>query len=378
MDMKVLQPDQKYDQTALVLQGGGALGAYQAGVYESLAACGVDPRWFAGISIGSINAAILAGNTPERRLDQLRSFWHGITNQPVLADLLPQNTATRRLVGKLSSGNAIVAGIDGFFRPRLPPAWMRPDGDPGALSFYDTAPLRQTLLEHVDFDLINSGAVRLSLGAVNVRTGNFTYFDNARIEIGPEHVMASGALPPGFAPIEIDGEYYWDGGLVSNTPLSYVLENAQAGKTLVLQVDLFSASGPFPQNIDDVEERRKDIGFSSRTRMNTDSYRQRHQLKQAINRLMAALPKNKRDDPELAALGALGADNAFSIVHFIYRRVAYDGSSKDFEFSRLTMAEHWAAGRADARRTLRRLEWREPPLDTEGIAVFDMTRSGVN
>lgn len=372
------RPDQKYDHTALVLQGGGALGSYQAGVYESLAEAGVYPDWFAGISIGSINAAILAGNTPERRLDQLRSFWHAVTSQPLLAGLLPKNTASRRMAGKLSSMNAMVAGIGGFFSPRFPPAWMLPDGDAGALSFYDTTPLRQTLLDHVDFDLINSGAVRLSLGAVNVRTGNFAYFDNSRLEIRPEHVMASGALPPGFPPIQVDGEYYWDGGLVSNTPLSYVLESARTGKILVLQVDLFSARGPFPQNIDDVEERRKDIGFSSRTRMNTDSYRERHQLKQAINQLVAALPKNKRDDPEFAALAELGTDNAFSIVHFIYRRAAYDGSSKDFEFSRRTMTAHWAAGRADARRTVRRLEWREPPLDTEGIAVFDMTRSGVN
>lgn len=314
MDMMVPRPDQKYEHTALVLQGGGALGSYQAGVYESLAEAGVYPDWFAGISIGSINAAILAGNTPERRLDQLRSFWHAITSQAVLAGLLPQNTASRRLAGKLSSMNAIVAGIRGFFSLRFPPAWMLPDGDAGALSFYDTTPLRQTLLDHVDFDLINSGAVRLSLGAVNVRTGNFAYFDNSRLEIGPEHVMASGALPPGFPPIQIDGQYYWDGGLVSNTPLSYVLESARAGKILVFQVDLFSARGPFPQNIDDVEERRKDIGFSSRTRMNTDSYRERHQLKQAINRLVAALPKNKRDDPELAALAELGADNAFSKI----------------------------------------------------------------
>ena len=378
MDMKVQQLDQKYDHTALVLQGGGALGSYQAGVYESLAQADVLPGWFAGISIGSINAAILAGNVPERRLEQLRSFWHAITSRSALAGFLPNNTASRRLSGKLSSGSVIVSGIDGLFRPRVPPAWIRQDGDPGALSFYDTAPLRQTLLDHVDFDLINAGAVRLSLGAVNVRTGNFTYFDNASLEIGPEHVMASGALPPGFPPIEIDGEYYWDGGLVSNTPLSYVLENSPSGKTLVLQVDLFSASGPFPQNVDDVEERRKDICYSSRTRMNTDSYRQRHHLKQAINRLVAALPKDKRDDPELAALAALGTDSAFSIVHLIYRRAAYDGSSKDFEFSLETMNDHWAAGRGDARRTLRTLDWREPPLDAEGIAVYDMTRSGVS
>ena len=271
----------------------------------------------------------------------------------------------------------VAGGIPGFFAPRFPPAWLEMPGAVGALSAYDTAPLRRTLEKLIDFDLLNSTDTRISLGAVNVRTGNFSYFDSRNMKLGPEHVMASGALPPGLPPIEIDGEFFWDGGLVSNTPLSHVLDNAEARSTLVFQVDLFSATGPFPETLGDVEERRKDIVYSSRTRMNTDMFREKHDLRQAIARLAAELPADAAKDPEIARLAALGNDHAFSIVHLIYRRASYDGPGKDFEFSRRSMTEHWQAGWSDARRTLRNHAWRVPPRVEEGIAVFDINRSGV-
>lgn len=372
-----LPPNARFDQTALVLQGGGALGAYQAGVVEALHEAGVAPDWFAGISIGAINAAILAGNAPGERLARLRSFWDRVTHTDALATLAVDDTVSRRTLGTLSSLRAVAGGIPGFFTPRLPSPWLALPGSPRALSHYDTTPLRETLLELVDFDRINRGDVRLSLGAVNVRTGNFSFFDNHRMALGPEHVMASGALPPGFPPVQIEGEWFWDGGLVSNTPLAHVLEHAQARSTLVFQVDLFSATGPFPQNLFDVEERQKDIVYSSRTRLNTDAWRRQHALRQAIDTLARRLSPEALADPQIAPLVALGSPKAFSVVHLIYRRAAYDGPHKDTEFSRRTMAEHWTAGRNDARRTLRQRCWQNPPEPAEGIAVFDTNRAGV-
>lgn len=378
--MKVITeqpPNALYTQTALVLQGGGALGAYQAGVYECLEGSRVLPNWVAGISIGAINAAIIVGNPPGVRVNRLRAFWESIT-EPFPDIMLPfTDTACRRAHAIASSMRCLLGGVSGFFSPRIPPTWLQLPGGPGAISYYDTDCLRETLERCVDFDLINSGAIRLSLGAVNVRTGNFIYFDSRDMEIGPEHVMASGALPPGFPPVEVDGEYYWDGGLVSNTPLTYVLNNSAGRDTLMFQVDLFSASGPYPETIDEVEERRKDVVYSSRTRMNTDAFREKHKLKQAIAKLAGLLPPGARTDPVVAELAGLGADHIATIVHLIYRRTSYDGPAKDFEFSRRSMLAHWKAGKADARRTLRAKAWREPPSRDLAIAVYDMTRSSV-
>ncbi|MCB1492127.1 MAG: patatin-like phospholipase family protein [Rhodobiaceae bacterium] len=370
-------PNALYERTALVLQGGGALGAYQAGAYESLAKAGIHPDWIAGISIGAINAAIMAGNAPADRVERLRSFWTKITADFPPRVLAGDDAASRYLFGALSSQRAVAGGVQGFFSPRVPAAWLHLPGAAGALSHYDTTPLRKTLLDHVDFDRINAGETRLSLGAVNIRTGNFTYFDTDRQPIGPEHVMASGALPPGFPPVEIDGEYYWDGGLVSNTPLAYVLGEDGFRTMLAIQIDLFSATGPFPKTIEDVEERRKDIVYSSRTRLNTDRFSDEHRLRQAIARLAEALPADKRNDPRLAALTDMGATHEVAVVHLIYRSVGYDGPAKDYEFSRRSMLEHWAAGAADARRTIRAKDWRVPPRSRAGIAVYDMTRAGV-
>ncbi len=370
-------PHAAYDQTALVLQGGGALGAYQAGAYESLDRYGVRPDWVAGISIGAINAAIIAGNAPTDRVAKLISFWTKVTSSSPLSALFPDNPVAHRANLAVSTLRSLIAGAPGFFAPRPPLAWAGPFSLAPVLSHYDTAPLRDTLLDHVDFDRINGGETRLSLGAVNVRTGNFAYFDSAAMAIGPEHVMASGALPPGFPPIEIEGEYYWDGGLVSNTPLSYVLQHAKDDATLILQVDLFSAVGRFPEDLGDVEERRKDIVYSSRTRLNTDAYRREHALRKAVLRLGEALTPEQKTAPGIADLLELATMRRFSIVHLIYRPVGHDGPTKDFEFSRRSMEAHWAAGRDDTCRTLRMPDWRVPPDHHDGIAVFDLNRAGI-
>ncbi len=229
----------KAEQCVLVLQGGGALGAYQAGVYEKLAANGHAPDWVSGISIGAINAALIAGNPPERRVERLRSFWRTVSSRLMAEPTMPGERA-RSLFNDASASFAVIFGLPGFFEPRIPPAMTFPPGAPEALSYYETAPLRQTLEKLVDFDLINAKKTRLSVGTVNIRTGNFVYFDNHQQIIGPEHIMASGALPPGFPPIEIDGEHYWDGGLVSNTPLQYVLDETPRPDMLIFQIDLRS------------------------------------------------------------------------------------------------------------------------------------------
>jgi len=365
-------PKSPFARTVLVLQGGGALGAYQAGVYEALTEAGYEPHWVSGISIGGINAAIIVGNKPQCRLRHLKEFWQQIT--PLVTGPPPEfGEAGHKAFNRMSAAVTALFGAPGFFRPRFPPAFMQPPGAPGALSFYNTSPLRATLERLVDFDLINNGSVtRLSLGAVNVRSGNFVYFDNTKRKITLDHVMASAALPPAFPPVEIEGEYFWDGGLVSNTPLSYVLEEGPREDALVFQVDLFGASGEMPRNLLEVEQRRKDISYSSRTRLNTDNYRQKHLLRRAIADLYECLPGDMKQRPEIQALRTHGEDHAVSIVHLIYRRKNYENQSKDWEFSRVSMREHWQAGVNDTHRTLRHQSWLEPLADREGLRVFDL------
>jgi NTE family protein len=357
-----------------VLQGGGALGAYQAGVYEAVAEAGYEPDWVSGISIGGINAAIIAGNTPEDRLPHLRAFWERIT--PFEVHPLPDmGEAAHQTFNRFSAALTALLGLPGFFKPRFPPACMHPPGAPGALSLYDTSPLHALLQELIDFDRINAKrSMRLSLGAVNVRSGNSVCFDNTRRPIAAEHVMASAALPPAFPPVEIDGECFWDGGLVSNTPLSYVLTEGPREDTLVFQVDLFGAAGGLPRDLLEVEQRRKDITYSSRTRLNTDSYRQKHLLRRSIAELYERLPNDAKQTPEVQALRAQGETHAVSIVHLIYRRKNYENHSKDWEFSRASMIEHWQAGINDTRRTLRQQSWLLPVPDSEGVRIFDLAQ----
>jgi NTE family protein len=269
-----------FECVALVLQGGGALGAYQAGVYEALAEANINPDWVAGVSIGAINSAIIAGNETSERVEKLRTFWQEITANPLLDwaaaahAFAPTGTLPRALFNQLSASRAITAGAAGFFTLRQPAPWLHPNGAPEATSFYETKLLRSTLERLVDFDRINAGEMRLSVGAVNVRTGNFVYFDNETHTIRPEHVMASGSIPPGFPAVEIDGEFYWDGGLISNTPLQWVVEQGPRQDMLAFQVDLWSAHGQLPGNLADVVMRQKEIQYSSRTRANTNQFKQ--------------------------------------------------------------------------------------------------------
>lgn len=360
-------------KVALVLQGGGALGSYQSGVYEALAGSDYQPDWVAGISIGAINAALIAGNAPEQRVGKMREFWQSITTPAGWMDMLStfDKSAGKpsSMAKQISAMHALVLGQSNFFAPRKPVDWWFGNTP---TSYYDTGALKSTLERLVDFDRINAKEIRFSVGAVNVRTGNFAYFDNAEIEIRPEHVMASGALPPGFPSVEIDGEHYWDGGLVSNTPLQYVIEYFPRRSHLIFQVDVFPARGALPENLSQVSERDKDIRYSSRTRAGTDTLRRLHDLRHSINQLWEKLPEDLRTGPEAKLLDDFRCVTTMDIVELIYRPDAPQGQSKDYEFDRPTMETRWAQGLADAQATLMAAPWLEPMPPEVGARTFDI------
>src|SRR6516164_8755542 len=354
-----------YDkQIALVLQGGGALGSYQAGVYEALAEHGYLPEWVAGISIGAINSAIIAGNAPQDRVAKLRTFWEQVSSPTESWLDLPLD-AWQDSMRRLSALSALMFGQPGFFRPQLFHAVPQ-------RSYYDTSDLKRTLERLVDFDRINAKEIRFSVGAVNVRTGSFNFFDNDSITIRPEHVMASGALPPGFPAVEIDGEHYWDGALVSNTPLQYVLDYLPRRSRLSFQVDLFHAHGRVPTNLDEVNEREKDIRYSGRTRAGTEALRLKHDVRHNIKALHEILPQELKDTPEAKWLYNFGCVTTMDIVQLIYRPREPQGASKDYGFGRATMNERWAQGYSDARTTLLASPWLAPMPKEVGVRVFDV------
>lgn len=357
-------------ETVLLLQGGGALGSYQAGVFEALAQSKIEPTWLAGISIGAVNAAIIAGNPVGKRAARLKQFWDEVTSALPSFPVWPQEQI-REALHEWSAGFVAAYGVPGFFAPRMMPPMMALPGSAEALSFYDSAPLAATLDKLVDWDLLNSGPVRLSVGAVNVESGNFRYFDTDKEVLDVRHIMASGALPPGLPPVEIDDCLWWDGGLVSNTPLQYVLEEQQ-DDMLVFQVDLFSASDTRPQTIMDVLAREKEIRFSSRTRQVTTSFLERRKKDEAIRKLLAKLPDDLRADKDVRALAALAEEKAVNIVHLIYRANAWEGGSRDYEFSRRTMTEHWQAGAEAVAETIRHGEMLARNIVDGRTAAFDL------
>ena len=366
-------------QRVLVLQGGGALGSYQAGAYQALCHFDFEPNWIAGISIGAINAALIAGNEPSKRVDRLKEFWQMVSSvAPWIPTPVTKGDRERSLYNETSAAMVATFGTPGFFTPRVPPAPLWPKGSPQAQSFYDTAPLRKTLERLVDFDRINDLKCRLSVGAVGVTTGNFKYFDNVEFNklgklFGPEHVMASGALPPGFPSVVIDGEHYWDGGIASNTPLDYVLDIETINDLLIFQVDLFSARGPLPESMLEAAEREKDIRFSSRTRMNTDKNRQIHNARKAVRDLIDKLPDHLKDDPSAVFLREAAKENTVTVVHLIYRSKNYETSSKDYDFSHVAMVEHWEAGVRDVHRSMQHKEWLERQQSGETMVTYDLS-----
>ena len=371
-----------YRTVALVLQGGGALGAYQAGVFEALDEVGLQPTRLAGISIGALNAAIIAGNAPERRVERLREFWEAICRPPLWLgtpalpwfDAVAWPTSWLNGLGGLAAWRALTEGQAGFFRPRLPPPLLGSYA-PDRASWYDTAPLRATLERLVDFDRLNDPrTTRVAVGAVNVRSGNFAYFDNRRQRLRPEHFMASGALPPGFPAVEIDGEFYWDGGMVSNTPLYEVLSERPGCDTLVFQVDLWSARGTLPRDLADVAERSKEIQYSSRTRLVTEFMRHTQEHRRLLHDVMALVPAERRDDPAYRHAEARSAVALTNVIHLIYQDRPHEGHFKDYEFSAASMRGHWQSGLDDMRHTLAHPHWLAAPDPEHPFVTHDVHR----
>jgi NTE family protein len=358
-----------FECIALVLQGGGALGAFQAGVYQALAEANVVPDWVAGISIGAINAALIAGNSPETRVDKLRAFWETVTtpliaNMPDVVRQFWSGDEARGFFNQVTAWGALMRGAPGFFVPRPIAPFFFPPGTSQATSYYDTSELRGTLENLIDFDRINSGEMRFSVGAVNVRTGNFTYFDSKTHDIRPEHIMASGALPPGFP------------GVVSNTPLQWVVQGDTRQDTLAFQVDLWSSRGEAPHDMPGVMARQKEIQYSSRTRAGTDQFKAIQRVRSALANVLEKLPTELLDGEDIEILRAVADRKVYQIVQLIYRAKHYERQSKDYEFSRISMQDHWQAGYNDAIRTLRHPEALQRPTNRSGSGTFDLGIDG--
>jgi NTE family protein len=369
-----------FDCIALLLQGGGALGAYQAGVYEAMAEanCGLD--WVAGISIGGINSAIITGNPPKDRVAKLRTFWGRLASSPMGLDVKVDAPPLRDLAGNISAASAAIFGVRGFYEPRLPAPWFYPPRTAAVTSIYDTKSLKTLLETIVDFDLVNSAhnEVRLSLGSVNVRTGKLTYFDTTTDVIRPEHVMASGALPAAFPAVEVDGEYYWDGGIVSNTPLEWLARNLPGGDMLAFQVDLWAAPGELPTSLPGVITRMKEIMNSSRTAYYSSFFTERNTVYASLARYLDQLPTELKSGEDAKYLMSVAKRHVHHLVNLVYRPDAgAEGASKEFEFSRQSMDYRWRAGYHDMVRALRHPEVTERAPDRDsGIFVFDMPAIG--
>ncbi|PJE14197.1 DUF3734 domain-containing protein [Legionella sp.] len=370
-----------FECIALVLQGGGALGSYQAGVYEALAEVDLLPDWVAGISIGAINAAIIAGNPINNRVAQLKLFWEHLCANPLLdwssvfAPITSTNILGRNLFNQTSAWSSLMNGVPNLFTPRIPAPFFYPDGTIEATSFYDLNPLKTTLDRFVDFDRINNEPIRFSVGAVNVTSGNFIYFDNTTHTIRPEHVIASASLPPGFAATEIDGEFYWDGGLISNTPLEWVVEGETRQDTLAFQVDLWNAQGILPRTIAETMTRQKEIQYSSRTRASTFHFQRLQSIRCTLASLLSKLPPHLSEGKEASLLKEIADHKVYNIVQLIHRPKQSEGHSKDYEFALLTMREHWNAGYADTVRTLQYPQIFKRPSHEEGVLTFDLSRT---
>jgi NTE family protein len=357
----------------LVFQGGGALGAYQAGVFEALHEHALVPDWIVGTSIGAINAAIIAGNAPAQRLERLKQFWtrvgrHDIINMDMISD------QQRRTHIWLSTFNTVVRGVPDFFQPRL--LSLFPSGiavAPEQASYYDTDVLARTLEELVDFDYLNTpGGMRLTVNALKVTCGELASFDSVKHPINVDHIRASGALPPGFAPVRIDGALYWDGGLYSNTPLSTVLDDVPHVDTLCFMVDLWSAEGPEPCTLDEVQTRQKDVMFTSRSKRHIEDYVNKHKMQNKLRELYALLPESAKSEQYSDELRALGCGSIMHIVRLPYAGRDWHMASKDINFSKGSIDWRWEQGYQDAIRAVNAADWRAFVTEDTALVVHEL------
>jgi NTE family protein len=365
-------------QIALVLQGGGALGAYQGGAYAGLAEHGFKIDWVVGTSIGAINGAIIAGNPPGERVEKLKAFWQYVSHEePTLLPHFGTADWMRPWTNTMKTMNTLTKGIPGFFQPRPGSTWnMTRTVVTTEASFYDTSPLEDTLNRFVDFDYLNAGHVRFTVCAVDVATGEIAIFDNGTNtpRITPRHVMASGALPPGFPPVEIDGAAYWDGGIYSNSPIDVVLDDAQRHDTLCFMIDLWDPTESLPNSIAAAIHRHKNIQYASRTREHLEDHRRAQNLRRAVRILSEHMPANARKTPALKNLMNLGCDSTIRIVRMVMKAMPSDDHTKDIDFSRPTLTARWKAGHHDAGRALRHKSWLKPLPAHLGMAIHELAQ----
>lgn len=351
-------------QVVLVLQGGGALGAYQVGVYQALHEAGIEPDWVIGTSIGAINAALIVGNPPDERMQKLDAFWQHVEQQRTLAgpfDWLGMGNL-------LANMTTVMRGIPAFFEPNL----LALRGAQAALgveqaAYYSTAPLRETLGALVDFNYLDTCKTRLTVGAVNACTGAMRYFDSRDDTIGLDHVMASGALPPAFPAVRIDGQPYWDGGIYSNTPIEAVLDDKPRRDSLIFAVNVWHQTGPEPESIWQVMGRQKDIQYASRADSHILRQKQIHRLRHVIRELQKQLPAARRNDPEVQELASWGCGTTMHVAHLLAPRLEGEDHTKDIDFTSAGVHARRAAGYADTRRMIERAPWTAPVDPIEGV-----------
>jgi len=357
-------------QVVLVLQGGGALGSYQAGVYQALHEAGIEPDWIIGTSIGAINASLIAGNAPQNRLSRLKEFWKRMEQNPVWSfrDVFPGFNE------KLSYWSTVTNGIPGFFRPN-PLAHAGNDYPLGAdrAGYYSTEPLEQTLSELVDFDLVNRCTPRLTVGAAHVRTSQMRYFDSRDSKLGVKHIMASGALPPAFPAIRIDGELYWDGGILSNTPTEAVFDDNPRKNSLIFAVHMWNPSGAEPTTMAEVLNRHKDVQYSSRIASHIARQQQAHRLRHVISQLAARLPEAERNSEAVRELAGYGCPTRMHVVRLLAPQLDRENHTKDIDFSPSGIMQRWDAGYAHTRAVLDRSPWVGEFDPLSGVILHEQT-----
>ena len=359
----------KLGQIVLVLQGGGALGAYQAGVYQALHEAGIEPDWVIGTSIGAINAALITGNHPDQRLTKLQEFWSRITQ----SSLLEAANANPFIAAFAANAATVAGGVPGFFEPN-PAAWIGAKAKLGAeeAAYYSTEPLKKTLSDMVTPTLLNAGSPRLTVGAANVRTGEMHYFDSRETTLSIPHIMASGALPPAFPAVRIDGELYWDGGILSNTPVEAVFDDNPRRSGLIFAVHMWGPSGPEPDSIWSVLGRQKDLQYASRAVSHIRRQKQIHNLRHIIGELALKLPPEVRADPEIAKLTAYGCLTQMHVVRLLAPPLAGEDHSKDIDFSAKGIHARWEAGYSDTKHALTEMPWNQKFEEIEGFILHEV------
>lgn len=364
-----------WNRSAFLFQGGGALGAFQVGVYEALHNGGYKLDWVCGISIGAIHAAIIAGNKPENRIEKLKQFWQIISPQPLATvwDNWLEWLDMRRFYNQMYAQSTLFFGQPGFFQPQLINPHFILNGSPEQLSFYDTSALRDTLHELVDFKILNNGETRLTLSAVRLSDGAQVLFDNHQQTIKAEHIMASGALPPGFPAIKIGHDYYWDGGIVNNTPLEVVLNDLPRRSTLCFMIQLFDPEGKMPTNMDDVFLKQKDIAYASNYKRVIKSFCEAHDLRHALTELYDLLPEERKVIPRAREIRSMGCKTVMTLVRFHRHELETDLSSKDYAFSPVAIAEGIRMGYEQGSKAVSQAPWLAPVPDTVGVVLYDMS-----